>query len=327
MTKSQPLSLNWDEGVSIIIPTFQRPEGIKISLGSVLTQSVKDRAVEIIVADNDPKGSAKETVTSFMKTSPFPIHYVHIPEPGVSNARNGAMAHAKGRFIIFLDDDMEALDDWIENLIATSLKFDAGIVFGPAIAKMPNPNDPRNPYMEPFFSRIANRKKEGIMHETLGTGGCLLDLKHCDMPSPVFDTSLNETGGEDDVLFDHLRRTGSKVAWSPEAKAWEHVPAKRATEDYIRTRNFAFGQGPTHLQALKGIKGIPGVLRFMTTGFIQLCMYAPVYLLLKATKHPAYIKYLARSARGLGKIFWWDSLSPKLYGSAILKTDPAPVAE
>ena len=318
---------NWDEGVSVIVPTFQRPDGIEIALKSLSEQTADGRIMEIVVADNDPAASARNFVTSFAKTCPIEIVYVHVPDPGVSNARNGALKAARGRFIIFLDDDMEALERWVQSLIDTSLKLKAGIVFGPAVARMPNPSDPRNPYMEPFFSRIAEMDHEGLMSETLGTGGCLLDLNLCDMPNPPFDTSLNETGGEDDILFDHLRRNGTKVGWSPNAKAWEIVPAKRATPEYIWTRNFAFGQGPTHIHASRGWKGILGVLRFMITGTIQMCMYAPVYFGLKMVGHPAYVKYMAKTARGLGKLFWADSLSPKLYGAAVLKkTEPA-VAE
>jgi len=314
---------NWKEGISVVVPTFQRPDGIKIALKSLLAQNVKDRCVEIIVADNDPAGSAEKTVRGFMKNSPFEIKYVHVPDPGVSNARNGALENVRGRFIIFLDDDMEALDGWIQNLVDTSLKLKAGIVFGPAVARMPNPNDPRNPYMAPFFSRIADMDHEGLMTETLGTGGCLLDLTLCNMPNPPFDTSLNETGGEDDLLFDHLHLGGTKVGWSPNAKAWEIVPANRATPDYIWTRNFAFGQGPTHIHASRGLIGIPGVLRFMITGTIQMCLYAPLYFVLKLVGHPAYMKYMAKTARGVGKVFWSDRLSPKLYGMAVLK-NPEP---
>lgn len=310
---------NWDEGVSIVVPTFQRPDGIKIALTSLLSQKVDGRVVEIVVADNDPAGSAEKAVKSFMKDSPFEIKYVHVPQPGVSNARNGALKEARGRFIVFLDDDMEALESWVQSLISTSLKFKAGIVFGPAVAKMPDPNDARNPYMEPYFSRIAKKEDEGLMTETLGTGGCLLDMNLCDMPNPPFDTSLNETGGEDDILFDHLKTGGTKVAWSPAAKSWEIVPANRATPEYIRKRNFAFGQGPTHIHANRGLRGAPGVIRFMITGAIQTCLYAPVYFLLKMVGHPAYVAYLAKTARGVGKVFWADSLSPKLYGAAVLK--------
>lgn len=324
---SNILKQDWSEGVSIVVPTYQRPDGIKIALGSLMNQKIDGRLVEIVVADNDPAGSAKDFVESFKKDSPYEIQYVHVPEPGVSNARNGALKHARGRFIIFLDDDMEALDGWAQSLISTSLKFDAGIVFGPAVAKMPNPDDPRNPYMEPYFSRIAKKTDEGIMTQTLGTGGCLLDLKLCDMPSPPFDTSLNETGGEDDILFDHLKMGGTKVAWSPAAKSWEIVPADRATPEYIRKRNFAFGQGPTHIHANRGLRGAPGVIRFMITGSLQICLYAPVYLVLKMLGHPAYVSYLAKTARGVGKVFWADSLSPKLYGAAVLKKIAPEAAE
>lgn len=316
-----------DHSVSIVIPTFQRPDGIKRALNSVLSQDIADRQIEVIVADNDPAGSAKEVVQDFDKKNALSIKYVHIPEPGVSNARNGALEHAMGRFVIFLDDDMQAREGWLETLIGTALKYEAGIVFSAAIAKMPNPGDPRNKYMAPFFSSMFHNKKEGLVNETLGTGGCLLDMTRCDMPNPPFDTSLNETGGEDDILFDHLRQNGAKAAWSPNAKSWEIVPIERATPEYIWARNFAFGQGPTNIHASRGFKGLPGIARFMTTGTIQICLYAPIYMVLKLLGHPAYVEYLARTARGFGKVFWANSLSPKFYGTAALKPELTQPAE
>ena len=315
---------NWDDGISIVVPTFRRPEGIITALTSLLEQSSGGRVMEVIVADNDPQGGARETVEGFIKKAPFEIRYVHVPEPGVSNARNGALEHIRGRFIIFLDDDMEALPGWVESLVATSEKFEAGIVFGPAHAAMPNPEDPRNIYLEPYFSRLAKTDKEGLINETLGTGGCLLDLTLCDMPDPPFDTSLNEVGGEDDLLFDHLRQKGTKVAWSPDAKAWEHVPAKRATDSYIWKRNFAFGQGPVHIRAERGVKGWPGIVRFMFTGTLQFFVYGFFCAALRLFNYPSYVEYLAKTARGLGKMVWWDGFSPKLYGAATLKDDVKP---
>jgi len=69
---------------------------------------------------------------------------------------------------------------------------------------MPNKDDPLNPFMEPFFARIADAP-EGYITQCLGTGGCLLDLSLCNMPSPAFNPIHNETGGEDDALFHHLK--------------------------------------------------------------------------------------------------------------------------
>ena len=304
---------DWTQGVSIVIPTYKRPDGISVALASAARQSAGERAVEIVVADNDPEASAKDFVLHFSKSSPIEVVYKHVPNPGVSNARNGALDVARGRFIAFLDDDMEALNGWLEELIKTALKYKTGITFGPAIALMPNKEDPLNPYMEPFFSRVVD-EPEGYITKCLGTGGCLLDRAICKMPSPVFNPIHNETGGEDDALFQHLRRKGAKVAWAKKAESYEIVPASRATPQYMWKRNFAFGQGPSQECADLGIKGAHGVARWMIIGALQ----APVYFMLsvfyKLMGKPKYIHYRNRTAQGLGKIFWWSSFKQKLYG-------------
>ena len=306
---------NWKEGVSVIVPTYKRPDGIRIALNSLIGQSAGERPVEIIVADNDPRASAKAFVTDFAKTAPIEIIYKHVPEPGVSNARNGGLEVARGRFIAFLDDDMDALNGWLEELVAAALKYKAAITFGPAEALMPNKDDPLNPYMAPFFSRIADAP-EGYIEKCLGTGGCLLDLSLCNMPSPAFNPIHNETGGEDDALFHHLQNHGAKVAWAIKARSIEIVPASRATPDYMWKRNFAFGQGPTQEQADKGRAGIFGILKWMIVGAVQLCIYAPLYLALKMLGRPRYIHYHNKTAQALGKIFWWSNFKQKLYGTS-----------
>jgi len=309
---------DWSNGVSIIIPTFRRPDGLKLVLDSIKDQRAGERALEIVIADNDPQGGAQAYAEHFAKSCATPVIYTHIPEPGVSNARNGALKTARGRYIIFIDDDMEATEGYIETFLRVSEEYAAGIVFLPAVAAMPNPADPLNQYMAPFFSRIFEDTPEGLVNGHLGTGGCLLDLNICQMPEPAFDPALNEVGGEDDFLFSYLVDKGAKVAWSPHALAHEHVPAKRATADYLWTRNFAFGQGPTQEAADKGLSGMFEVLKWMGVGVIQTLMNAPIYGLLKLGGRPAFMKYLAKTAQGLGKIFWWDGCTPRLYGAATL---------
>jgi len=313
---------NWSQGISVVVPTYKRPEGIAVALRSLRSQTVEERPIEIIVADNDPLGSAREYVTKFTKTSPHKVIYKHVPEPGVSNARNGALSVARGRFIVFLDDDMEALPGWIEALVAASIKYEAGLVFGPAIAMLPDKDNPYNPYMMPFFSRTTNAP-EGYINDTFGTGGCLLDLSICDLPSPPFNPIFNETGGEDDALFHHVITRGSRIAWAPKAKSWEIVPAKRATPTYIWTRNFAFGQSPSQEQADRGIAGSLGVIKWMTVGAVQLLIYGPPMLILKTLGKPKYIHYHAKTAQALGKMFWWSGFKQKLYGVNATTEQPA----
>jgi len=59
-------------------------------------------------------------------------------------------------------------------------------------------------------------------------------------------------------------------------------------------------------------------LRHMTVGLAQLGVFGAVYLLAALFNRPSKIRYLALSARGLGKILWFDRFKPKLYGGANL---------
>ncbi len=303
----------------IVIPTFCRSDGLLLAVESLFLQDVISQDIKILVVDNNPNPIEKAPIKKLSRKFNHDIDYIHEANAGVSNARNTAMKAVSGcRYIAFLDDDMVVSPSWLSSLLETSKAFKAGLVFGPTHAVMPNKDDPRNIYMEPFFERIIDKSEDGLVEETLGTGGCLLDLEYCALPNPPFNPALNESGGEDDIFFDHLRQTGTRVAWSTKALSYEIVPVSRATPEYVWKRNFGYGQGPTRIQANRGLSGLVGVAYFMTTGTLQLLAFYPQMLFKKLTKSPSQIKYAALTARALGKIFWSRKFSPLLYGKAAL---------
>jgi succinoglycan biosynthesis protein ExoM len=312
--KNDPADSGKTDAISIIIPTFQRSEGLLKALKSLSTQLVAANLIHVIIIDNNPTAQEQPLVESLSDLFKNPVTYIHVAEAGLSNARNAAMAVVKTRFVAFLDDDMIASPEWALELLAASHKYEAGIVFGPTFAVMPNPDDVRNPYLQPLFSRLIDKDDDGLVETTLGAGGCLLDLDHCNMPSPPFDINLNKRGGEDDILFDKLRLQGTRVAWTPTATCLEVVPERRTQAAYIRSRNFGFGQGPARIHASRGLTGVPGILYFMATGSLQTFAYGLRYALATIRKQPSSVKYLALASRGLGKIFWGERFSLELYG-------------
>jgi len=306
--------MSWNENiVSIVIPTYKRPEALERLLTSIDGSKIKGFDLEIVVADNDPLASAKSFMTDFITRSQTKTHYIHVPEPGVSNARNGALDAAQGRYILFIDDDMEADTDWAEILLNGALSFDATLAFGPAIAVMPEGDNPLFEYMQPLFCRVRDYET-GLINEGIATGNCFLDRSKEPLPDPVFDPALNQSGGEDDALFSHLMNQGAKVAWIKDATTLEHVPASRATLNYVWRRNFAWGQGPTQHEADKGLRGVPGILKWMAVGLFQVAYFGVVWVISSLSRKPESAHYLGRVAQGMGKIFWSDQLSPKLYG-------------
>jgi glycosyltransferase involved in cell wall biosynthesis len=303
------------DGVSIIMPTFRRPEGLKCALKSLMKQSASDLAMEIIIADNDPKGSARKYVEKFAKIAKIKIHYLHVPSPGVSNARNGALAAAKGRYLAFLDDDQEAGDGWLETLLVIARKYEAGLAFCPIHARIPGASIHDEYYVE-FFSRFGPELDEGIIDNFFGCGNSLLDTKRCTLPSPPFSLDMNETGGEDDLLFSTLQNQGIKIAWSSAAKCYEDIRPHRATAQYVKVRSFANGQSPS--QECADAQNWLGVVKWMLVGAVQYALFAPMALLTKIMGRPSYIYYLAKSVGGAGKVLWFGSFTPKLYGAAVV---------
>ncbi len=305
-----------NSGVSIILPTFRRPEGLKIALESLMGQTANGLAIEIIVADNDPQGSAKGYVENFENTSTHPIHYLHVPQPGVSNARNAALKAAKGRYLAFLDDDQEAGEKWLETLLAVASKYKAGLCFVPTLARIPG-SSPYDPYYVKFFSRFGPKLEEGIVDDFFGCGNSLLDTQLCSLPSPPFSLEMNETGGEDDLLFSELQSQGINIAWSNRARAYEDIRPHRATPAYIKVRSFANGQGPS--QSCADENNRVGIIKWMLVGSLQYLAYKPLAIITKLLKRPSYIHYLAKSADGLGKVLWFGGFTPKLYGAAVVE--------
>jgi glycosyltransferase involved in cell wall biosynthesis len=91
--------------VSVVIPTCNRVSLLRRAIASVIGQTFQD--FEIIVADD---ASADGTAEMIRGLSDARIkHFRHDENRGVAVARNTAIAHARGEYIAFLDDD----DEWL----------------------------------------------------------------------------------------------------------------------------------------------------------------------------------------------------------------------
>ncbi|MEP6343167.1 MAG: glycosyltransferase family 2 protein [Maricaulaceae bacterium] len=306
--------MSWEQGITVIIPTYKRPKGLESVLTTLVDQKVTPERYEIIISDNDPNGGAADYVKYIAsKDTAAEIIYVHAKDPGVCNARNAAMEKARGRFLVFVDDDMEATEGWVQNMIDLLLKYDAGIAFSDVTARMHDERDPKIMAMVPIFSRTLS-EPEGLIKDFLGMGGAALDTSLITFPDPPFNPAFNDVGGEDDFLFYELSSQGVKVAWSPHFSAYEIIPESRATFDYVWKRNFAFGQGPTQLAADRGIKGIPKIIYWMMVGAAQMVVFGAQYLTYRLLGRDDTVQKYARLSQAIGKMLWWDGFKPRLYG-------------
>lgn len=301
--------------VSVIIPTFRRPKGLKRAAQSVLSQANPcGLRVELVIVDNDPDGSGLETAMAMKNDAPLPLEVVHHPEPGVANARNAGLAAAGGSLIAFLDDDEEAPRTWLCELVATLRFYRADAVFGPVRTRLPETLKLHRDYYTEFFSR-SGPEESGPIDHYYGCGNSI--IRRDALPgSQPFDASRNIIGGEDDLLFAQMQAAGAVFAWSAEAWVWEDPVEHRTTLDYTLKRAFAYGQGPSAACASHRPANLPGIAFWMTVGLAQALFYGAAASLLWAVRAPHRARMLDKAARGLGKVFWGGPFKMGFYGSA-----------
>ncbi|BEV09853.1 glycosyltransferase [Asticcacaulis sp. DW145] len=305
--------------VSLIIPTFRRPEALKTALHSVFAQTGVEVAVNIIVCDNSPEGSARAMVESLTPGAGQTLIYLHEPNPGVANARNTAVKAAHDPFILFLDDDEEAPSDWVAKMLSAQQAFGADVVFGPVTARLKTAAPQFRPYFEAFFSRFGPAHS-GPIPDYYGCGNSLIRRALLSGEQP-FDTNRNSCGGEDDKLFYALKQEGARMVWASDAFVWEDVPESRATLRYTLPRAFAYGQGPS-TSAMAGTPKKPLTCAYwMLNGLVQALLFGGAGLVLYAAGSKAAARILDKAARGLGKLIWFHKIG--FYGTALLKPNPA----
>jgi GT2 family glycosyltransferase len=100
--------------VSICIPTYRRPDLIKVAIDSCLAQTYQD--FEIIIVDDSPDTMTQELVATI--SSRQPVNYVKNPDK-TSQARgvNQLFGLAEGEFLVLLHDDNFLMPTALEELI------------------------------------------------------------------------------------------------------------------------------------------------------------------------------------------------------------------
>lgn len=112
--------------VSIVIPTYKRPDTLERAIESAINQTY--RPIEIfVVDDNDPNTDARNLTERVMKKyeeNELITYIRHEQNKNGSAARNTGAKASKGEYLAFLDDDDEYLPEKIEAQVRCLEKLD-----------------------------------------------------------------------------------------------------------------------------------------------------------------------------------------------------------
>jgi glycosyltransferase involved in cell wall biosynthesis len=102
--------------ISVVIPTFRRPDLLRRCLHSLQEQNFAEKNHEVIIASDGPDEETKKTVAEFSVTDKRFVYLQMPKKKGPATARNFGWQHAKGILIAFTDDDTLPDKNWLNNI-------------------------------------------------------------------------------------------------------------------------------------------------------------------------------------------------------------------
>jgi succinoglycan biosynthesis protein ExoM len=299
--------------LSILIPTFRRPEMLRQCLDGLVPQLADGRA-EILVVDNDPAESARATVGALAHPA---VRYVPEPRRGVVHARNRAIAEARGAFVAFIDDDEIPAADWVRAwLDFADADADVAAAFGKVVPLYHEPPAAGlAELLDDLYTRDLGRPAGSDVTDLwahVGTGNSLFRRDALPSATP-FDESYNASGGEDVRLAQTMIARGHRLRWNPDAVVHEQITPERSTLAYLSARKFRHGQQRIGFVRLKG--GVPLMAVWIGIGVAQIAIYSARAAVQYAVGSPKHYSSRVRIHAGLGKLFWWRTAGQTHYAS------------
>jgi GT2 family glycosyltransferase len=235
----------------VCIPSFRRPQHLRLTLDSLARQNTA-RRFAVVIVENDALHSGSVPVASeFLASGKFPGLCVVEPRQGNCQAINAAFETALETFpnatsLLMIDDDEIASPDWLELMLRAAETTGADVVGGPAF---PNFDDSmkRGLRLHPAFRPAYDTS--GPVPVIYGCGNCLIRRDvFTRLADPAFDLRFNFLGGGDTDFFWRCSLAGMKFHWAAEAVITETVPKSRTRPAWLALRGLRIGAINYHVQ-------------------------------------------------------------------------------
>ncbi len=223
--------------ITIAVLTYLRPQDIGAALPALIDQARRyGPQAQVLVIDNDPRGSAESVVRSFDDPC---VRYVIEPTAGIAAARNRALDEISTELLVFIDDDERPTDDWLRELVDQFHAHPGTLgVLGLVESSFESPPDEWL-IAGKFFER--RQPPSGTEIFVVATNNLLLDRKLLEQHGLRFDPAFGLTGGSDTLFSHHARRQGLSFRFSAEALVYDAVPPERATREWVLKRAYRSG--------------------------------------------------------------------------------------
>lgn len=230
--------------LTIGVPTYRRPELLAALLDALPARIAECEGVdvEVLVVDNDPAGTARETAAG----AGMPVRYVVEETAGIAAARNRILDECVDRDLVaFIDDDEIPREHWLSALLHVWREHSADAVMGRVISVFDEDVDP---WLIASGTFRRPPRETGTVLSVAAAGNLLLDLRSIRRLGLRFDESLGLGGGEDTLFTRQLAARGGRILWCNESETEDLVVTSRLSRAWAAQRAFSSANAGTRIR-------------------------------------------------------------------------------
>jgi len=210
--------------ISVIVPTYNRSDILKLNLEALQKQTYPSRNFEVFVCDDGSTDNTREVVENFK--SSFRLTYLRQENSGPAAARNMGIRQAKGELLLILNDDAIIEPDVLELHEETHHQHaDEKISVLGSFSVMPQwQGEPfgyllQNSDMVFWFNKMKADQKYDFNHFWT----CNLSIpRQAVLDAGLFDEDFRGPAAEDIELGYRLQKMGYNVLYKPHIRSWHH---------------------------------------------------------------------------------------------------------
>jgi glucosyl-dolichyl phosphate glucuronosyltransferase len=237
--------------LSVAICTYNRAQLLANTLDHLRRLNVPAGCSwELLVVANACTDATLDVLSGF--AGRLPLHVIHERRPGLSHARNAAVAVATGDYVLWTDDDAWVDRKWMEQYVDAFRTRPYAAFFGGPIDLELEPTPP--PWLVevlPVVGTAFARRNLGGVAFQLDYGalpyGANMAIKTTAQRRHQYDPRLGRgrggvgVGEETDVLY-RLLAAGEVGWWVPGARVTHFIPRARQTWRYLKAHWKAQGR-------------------------------------------------------------------------------------
>ena len=221
--------------ISVVIPTHNRADALDQTLSNLGKQQF-DEAWEAIVVNNRCTDDTDTIVKS--RSFPVPLQLVHRNDiPGPSAARNAGAAHARGTYLLFIDNDILVEPDFLQRHLQSLEKHPGCWIVGQVVNLPEMDATPFGQYRKSLFPFVSTDEE---VRESDAITGQNVSMPRADFELlGGFDESFFVASGEDRELLMRAKQKGIKLLLDPGIVVLQNDWAGFTIRDYcLRNRTY-----------------------------------------------------------------------------------------